>query len=78
MKHSKRFEVLSKRPVNQDGFINEWPEKGFIAISSPNDPKPSIKIENDKIVEMDGKRREDFDFIAVSYTHLTLPTILRV
>jgi glycerol dehydratase, cobalamin-dependent, alpha subunit (EC 4.2.1.30) len=63
MKHSKRFEVLSKRPVNQDGFINEWPEKGFIAISSPNDPKPSIKIENDKIVEMDGKRREDFDFI---------------
>jgi propanediol dehydratase large subunit len=63
MKHSKRFEVLSKRPVNQDGFINEWPEKGFIAISSPNDPKPSIKIENDKIVEMDGKKREDFDFI---------------
>lgn len=63
MKHSKRFEVLSRRPVNQDGFINEWPEKGFIAISSPNDPKPSIKIENDKIVEMDGKRREDFDFI---------------
>ncbi|AEF18111.1 Glycerol dehydratase [Thermoanaerobacterium xylanolyticum LX-11] len=65
MKHSKRFEVLSKRPVNQDGFINEWPEKGFIAISSPNDPKPSIKIENDKIVEMDGKRREDFDFIDI-------------
>ncbi|MDI3311897.1 MAG: propanediol/glycerol family dehydratase large subunit, partial [Thermoanaerobacterium sp.] len=65
MKHSKRFEVLSKRPVNQDGFINEWPEKGFIAISSPNDPKPSIKIENDKIIEMDGKRREDFDFIDI-------------
>ncbi|PHO07212.1 propanediol dehydratase [Thermoanaerobacterium thermosaccharolyticum] len=65
MKHSKRFEVLSKRPVNQDGFINEWPEKGFVAIASPNDPKPSIKIENDKIVEMDGKRREDFDFIDV-------------
>ncbi|AFK85262.1 MULTISPECIES: propanediol/glycerol family dehydratase large subunit [Thermoanaerobacterium] len=63
MKHSKRFEVLGKRPVNQDGFINEWPEKGFIAMCSPNDPKPSIKIENDKIVEMDGKRREDFDFI---------------
>ncbi|TCW35009.1 glycerol dehydratase large subunit [Thermohydrogenium kirishiense] len=63
MKHSKRFEVLSRRPVNQDGFINEWPEKGFVAISSPNDPKPSIKIENDKIVEMDGKKREDFDFI---------------
>jgi propanediol dehydratase large subunit len=35
----------------------------MIAIGSPNDPKPSIKIENGKIVEMDGKKREDFDFI---------------
>ena len=21
---SKRFEVLSKRPVNQDGYVKEW------------------------------------------------------
>ena len=59
---SKRFEVLEKRPVNQDGFIKEWPEVGLIAMNGPNDPKPSLKIENGKVVEMDGKRREDFDF----------------
>lgn len=63
MKKSKRMEVLAKRPVNKDGFINEWPEKGFIAMSSPYDPKPSLKIENGVIVELDGKKREDFDFI---------------
>ena len=63
MKRSKRIEVLDKRPVNLDGFINEWPEMGFAAMSSPYDPKPSIKIENGKVVELDGKVRADFDFI---------------
>ncbi|MDF2879827.1 MAG: propanediol/glycerol family dehydratase large subunit [Clostridiaceae bacterium] len=63
MKRSKRFEVLETRDVNKDGFVKDWPEVGMIAIGSPNDPKPSIKIENGKIVEMDGKKREDFDFI---------------
>lgn len=60
---SKRFEILSQRPVNKDGFVAEWPEVGLVAIKSPNDPQPSIKIENGKIIEMDGKRREDFDMI---------------
>lgn len=63
MKRSKRFEVLEQRPVNQDGFVEEWPEVGLIAMGSPNDPKPSITVENGKIVEMDGKTRSDFDFI---------------
>lgn len=60
---SKRFQVLSQRPVNQDGLIGEWPEEGIIAMDSPNDPKPSIKIENGVVVELDGKKREDFDTI---------------
>lgn len=60
---SKRFKILAERPVNMDGFVAEWPEVGLIAIDSPNDPKPSVKIENGKIVEMDGKLRKDFDMI---------------
>ena len=63
MKRSNRIETLDKRPVNMDGYINEWPEMGFVAMSSPYDPKPSIKVEGGKIVELDGKKREDFDFI---------------
>ncbi|AKN32054.1 propanediol dehydratase [Clostridium carboxidivorans P7] len=63
MKRSKRFEILEKRPVHNDGFVKEWPEVGLIAIGSPKDPIPSIKVENGKITEMDGKKREDFDFI---------------
>jgi propanediol dehydratase large subunit/glycerol dehydratase large subunit len=60
---SKRFEALAKRPVNQDGFVKEWPEVGMMAMNGPNDPKPSIKIENGRIVELDGKKRADFDMI---------------
>lgn len=63
MKRSKRFEALAKRPVNQDGFVVEWPEVGLIAMGSPNDPKPSIKIQGGRVVELDGKPRADFDMI---------------
>ena len=63
MKRSKRIETLDARPVNLDGYINEWPEMGFVAMSSPYDPEPSVRVENGRIVELDGKFREDFDFI---------------
>lgn len=59
----KRIEILDSRPVNRDAFIDEWPEMGFTAMKSPYDPKPSIKVENGRIVELDGKKRENFDFI---------------
>ena len=60
---SKRFEVLGNRPVNKDGYVKEWPEVGLIAMNSPLDPKPSIVIENGKVVELDGKKRENFDLL---------------
>ena len=63
MKRSKRIETLDARPVNLDGYINEWPEMGFVAMSSPYDPEPSVRVEDGRIVELDGKFREDFDFI---------------
>jgi len=61
-KRQKRFEVLDAREVNKDGFVTEWPEVGLIAMGSPNDPQPSVKVANGVIVEMDGKKREEFDF----------------
>lgn len=63
MKRSKRFAVLAQRPVNQDGLIGEWPEEGLIAMDSPFDPVSSVKVDNDLIVELDGKRRDQFDMI---------------
>lgn len=75
MKRSKRFAVLAQRPVNQDGLIGEWPEEGLIAMDSPFDPVSSVKVDNDLIVELDGKRRDQFDmidrFIAITRSTLS-------
>ena len=71
-KRHKRFEVLEKRDVNKDGFVKEWPEVGLIAMGSPEDPEPSIKVENGVIVEMDGKARDDFDFNEIFIANHTI------
>jgi len=63
VRHSARTEVLEARPVNLDGFVEEWPEVGMVAMDSPFDPQPSVRVENGLIVEMDGTERADFDFI---------------
>ncbi len=62
-KRQKRFQVLADRPVNKDGFIKEWIEVGLVAMDSPNDPKPGIKIQGGKVLELDGKDRDHFDMI---------------
>lgn len=60
---SKRTAVLEAREVNLDGFVEEWPEKGLVAMDSPFDPSPSLRIDGGRIVELDGVLREDFDFL---------------
>jgi propanediol dehydratase large subunit len=75
-KRHKRFEVLEQRAVNKDGFVTEWPEVGLIAMGSPNDPKPSVKVENGVIVEMDGKRRDEFDFNEIFIANYAINTTI--
>lgn len=62
-RRSKRTEILEDRPINLDGFIEEWPEVGLVAMDSEYDPAPSVRVEDGVIVEMDGREREDFDFL---------------
>jgi len=63
MTRSKRFEKLARRPVNRETFIEPWPEVGLTATDSPLDPRPSLKVERGRVVEMDGVAREAFDLI---------------
>jgi propanediol dehydratase large subunit len=62
-RRSRRTEVLENRPVNLDGFVQEWPEKGLVAMESDFDPAPSVRVEDGRIVELDGRERADFDFL---------------
>src|SRR3954463_7020851 len=63
VRHSRRTEVLEDRPVNLDGFVEEWPEKGLVAMESDFEPAPSVRVEGGQIVELDGRARADFDFM---------------
>ena len=54
---------MDQQPVNLDGFATPSPELGLIAFRAPGDPIPSIKIEKGLIVEMDGRRKSEFDAI---------------
>ena len=77
-KRSKRFEILENRPVHKDGFIGEWVDVGLIAMDSPNDPKPSIRIEGGKVMEMDGRTRDQFDMIEQFVADYALDTAVAV
>ena len=61
MKRSIRFDLLAKRDINKETFVEPWPEAGLVVADSPYDPQPSIKIIDGVVVELDGKPREDFD-----------------
>lgn len=63
IRQSLRTKALEERPVNLDGFVEEWPEAGMVAMDSDFDPKPSVRVVDGVIVEMDGRERADFDFI---------------
>lgn len=61
MTQSRRFALLAQRDINQETFVEPWPEAGLAVVDSPGDPQPSLRIEDGQIVEMDGKARADFD-----------------
>jgi propanediol dehydratase large subunit len=60
---SKRFILLSHRDVNKDSFVEPWPEAGLEVAGSPYDPQPGLKLAAGRVVELDGRKRDDFDVI---------------
>jgi propanediol dehydratase large subunit len=60
---SARSEFLASRPISADNLVPEEPTLGLIAFSSPFDPEPSLRIEDGRVVELDGKREAEFDLL---------------
>ena len=61
MAGSIRFDLLSKRDINKETFVEPWPEAGLIVADSPYDPEPSLTIENGRVLELDGVACDEFD-----------------
>src|SRR5215212_6012048 len=58
---SARFIAREERGLRREVLIEPLAELGLVAFDGPNDPAPSLVIENGCVVELDGRRREDWD-----------------
>ena len=65
MTKSTRFKILSERDINKETFVEPWPEAGLTVTDSPNDPQPSLSVQDGRVVEMDGRERPQFDAIDI-------------
>ena len=43
--------------------MSPYPELGLVAMDGPNDPEPSLVVDDGRVVEIDGCREPDFDVI---------------
>ncbi len=62
-RRSERFLAREQRELRRELLISPYPELGLVAMDGPNDPEPSLAVEEGRVVEMDGRRAEDFDVI---------------
>jgi propanediol dehydratase large subunit len=62
-RRSERFAARERRPLRRELLISPYPELGLVAMDGPNDPEPSLVVEDGCVVELDGRPAEDFDVI---------------
>ncbi len=62
-RRSRRFAALRERAINKETYITEMPELGLVIMGSPNDPKPSLRVEEGRVTELDGRAAAQFDAI---------------
>ncbi len=60
---SARSEFLASRPISSDNLVPEEPALGLVAFSSPFDPEPSLRMQDGRVVELDGKAEAEFDML---------------
>src|SRR5206468_11048732 len=57
----ERFRQREDRELRREVLIEPLAELGLVAMDGPNDPEPSLVVENGRIVEIDGRRAPDWD-----------------
>src|SRR3954471_10372179 len=58
-----RYRFMDAQAVNLDGFAVEDPALGLVAFAAPDDPEPSLVVEDGRVVELDGRAAADFDVL---------------
>jgi propanediol dehydratase large subunit len=60
-RRSDRFVAREQRELRRELLIEPLAELGLVAMNGPNDPEPSLVVEDGRVVELDGRREEDWD-----------------
>ena len=60
---SRRFADRAERELRRETLIAPDAALGLVAMDGPNDPQPSLVVEDGVVVELDGRARDDFDVI---------------
>ena len=58
---SERFAKREERELRREVLIEPLAELGLVAMNGPNDPEPSLVLDGDQIVELDGRGKADWD-----------------
>src|SRR6266550_4809356 len=58
---SARFVSREERGLRRELSIEPLVELGLVAMDSPNDPVPSLVVEEGRVVELDGRREQEWD-----------------
>jgi propanediol dehydratase large subunit len=58
---SARFVAREERGLRREVSIEPLVELGLVAMDGPNDPTPSLVVEDGWVVELDGRREQEWD-----------------
>ena len=58
---SDRFVAREQHELRREVLIEPLAELGLVAMNGPNDPEPSLVIEDGRVVELDGRPEVDWD-----------------
>jgi len=60
-RRSERFVAREQRELRRELLIEPLAELGLVAMNGPNDPEPSLVIEDGRVVELDGRPEHEWD-----------------
>jgi propanediol dehydratase large subunit len=60
---SERFAARAARELRREVLIEPLAELGLVAFDGPDDPQPSLVLDGDRVVEIDGRREEEWDVL---------------
>jgi propanediol dehydratase large subunit len=63
MSSSRRAEARATRELRLEVLAEPRPELGLVAMDGPGDPEPSLRIQDGRVVELDGRPAEEFDVL---------------